>query len=421
MAVRESGPAGGRASSSTCRGIRSPASSATSASTRRSTSTNREVVDVQEHVVAVPRLQRVHEGQGPARRALHHQPHLRHLRRQPRRLLVLRAADGLRRQAAAAGRVDRQPRRGRRVHLRPHHLPGQPGVRGLLRADGARRRTRACWAKAEKTEAPRRRASTATARSRDIMRSYNPFTGETYREALHMSRDRARDDLPDGGAPRAPVDDLPGRRRARCRRRTLFTDYLVRLLRCLDFIKKAVAMNDDVFDFFYEALPGYEEVGRRRILLGCWGAFNNPDHVDYTLREHGRLGQRDVRHPGRGRRRRAGHDEPRRHQPRHPHPARQLLLRGLGERGDVRRAAIRSATRSTSATRGTRRRSPSRRSATSRAATTRWVMSPRWFDKRTGDHLALDTGGGALARLWATALANKVEHAVRERDRPQRA
>ena len=65
---------------------------------------------------------------------------------------------------------------------------------------------------------------------------------------------------------------------------TLLTDYLSRLLRCLDFIKKAVAMNDDVFDFFYEALPGYEEVGRRRILLGCWGAFNNPDHVDYTTR-----------------------------------------------------------------------------------------------------------------------------------------
>ncbi len=52
----------------------------------------------------------------------------------------------------------------------------------------------------------------------------------------------------------------------------------------MDFIKKAVAMNDDVFDFFYEALPGYEEVGRRRILLGCWGAFNNPDHVDYDYR-----------------------------------------------------------------------------------------------------------------------------------------
>ena len=36
-------------------------------------------------------------------------------------------------------------------------------------------------------------------------------------------------------------------------------------------------------------------------------------------------------------------------------------------------------------------------------------MSPRWYDQRTGDHLALDTGGGALARLWATALAGKVD------------
>ena len=36
-------------------------------------------------------------------------------------------------------------------------------------------------------------------------------------------------------------------------------------------------------------------------------------------------------------------------------------------------------------------------------------MSPRWYDKRTGDHLALDTGGGPIARLWATALAGLVD------------
>ena len=65
---------------------------------------------------------------------------------------------------------------------------------------------------------------------------------------------------------------------------TLMTDYMSRLLRCLDFIKKAVAMNDDVFDFFYEALPGYEEVGRRRILLGCWGAFQDPAVCDYDYK-----------------------------------------------------------------------------------------------------------------------------------------
>jgi hydrogenase large subunit len=37
-----------------------------------------------------------------------------------------------------------------------------------------------------------------------------------------------------------------------------------------------------------------------------------------------------------------------------------------------------------------------------------WVMSPRWYDPRSRDHLALDTGGGPLARLWSTALGGLV-------------
>src|SRR6185295_3979341 len=36
-----------------------------------------------------------------------------------------------------------------------------------------------------------------------------------------------------------------------------------------------------------------------------------------------------------------------------------------------------------------------------------WVMSPRWYDGQ--DHLALDTGGGPLARLWSTALSGLVD------------
>ena len=43
-------------------------------------------------------------------------------------------------------------------------------------------------------------------------------------------------------------------------------------------------LHDDLFDFFYDALPGYEKVGQRRILLGCWGSFNNPDVCDYTYK-----------------------------------------------------------------------------------------------------------------------------------------
>ena len=38
-----------------------------------------------------------------------------------------------------------------------------------------------------------------------------------------------------------------------------------------------------------------------------------------------------------------------------------------------------------------------------------WVMSPRWYHKESGDYLALDTGGGPIARFWATALAGLVD------------
>jgi len=38
-----------------------------------------------------------------------------------------------------------------------------------------------------------------------------------------------------------------------------------------------------------------------------------------------------------------------------------------------------------------------------------WVMSPRWYHHTTGEHLALDTGGGPIARLWTTALAGLVD------------
>ncbi|MGZ4782829.1 MAG: hypothetical protein ACXVYL_13140, partial [Oryzihumus sp.] len=48
--------------------------------------------------------------------------------------------------------------------------------------------------------------------------------------------------------------------------------------RYVEFMKKVVPMHDDLFDFFYEALPGYEQVGNRRILLGCWGSFQDPEY-----------------------------------------------------------------------------------------------------------------------------------------------
>ena len=125
---------------------------------------NREVVRVPQHVVGVPRLQHLHEGQGSARRALHHQPHLRHLRRQPRHVFGVRAEHGVRRAPAAPRRVDDQPRRGRRVHVRPQHLPGEPGRGRLLREDGPRDQPRRARAGQHAPKRPTP-ASTATARS----------------------------------------------------------------------------------------------------------------------------------------------------------------------------------------------------------------------------------------------------------------
>ena len=226
------------------------------------------------------------------------------------------------------------------------------------------------WEKAQETAAPGREHHGYETIA-DIMTSYNPFTGATYREALHMSRIGREMICLMEGRHVHPSTIYPGGV-GTVATPTLLTDYQIRLIRCLDFIKKAVAMNDDVFDFFYEALPGYEEVGRRRVLLELLGRVQQPRLLHLRLQDDGRLGQRDVRHPGHRRRRRARHHRPRRHQPRHPDPARLVLLQGLGagER-DVRARRTRSATRSTSATRGTRRRSRSRRSATSTAATTR--------------------------------------------------
>src|SRR6202161_1585346 len=117
----------------------------------------------------------------------------------------------------------------------------------------------------------------------DIMRALNPFTGAFYREALQVSRMTREmfclmegrhvhpSTLYPGGVGTVPTVQL-------------FTDYLVRLMKYVEFMKKVVPLHDDLFDFFYEALPGYEEVGRRRILLGCWGSFNNPNVCDYDYR-----------------------------------------------------------------------------------------------------------------------------------------
>src|SRR6202166_4806147 len=136
---------------------------------------------------------------------------------------------------------------------------------------------------ANKTEAPHARDHGYRTIG-DIMRAFNPFTGELYLEGLQVSRYTREKFCLMEGRHVHPSTLYPGGV-GTVATIQLFTDYLVRLMRYVEFMKKVVPLHDDLFDFFYDALPGYEEVGRRRVLLGCWGSFNNPAVCDYSYKK----------------------------------------------------------------------------------------------------------------------------------------
>ncbi len=261
-------------------------------------------------------------------------------------------------------------------------------------------------AKAEQTDAPH--ANIHGYRTiADIMRALNPFTGDYYREALNVSRYTREmfclmegrhvhpSTLYPGGVGTVPTVQL-------------FTDYLVRLMRYIEHMKKCVPLHDDLFDFVYQALPGYEEVGRRRILLGCWGSFQNPDVCDYDYKTMTKWGRAMYVTPGvvidgelvttdlvdinLNMRILLGHS----YYDDWQQTGEQFVKRDpLGNPVDMRHPWNQTTTPR-----------PQKRNFDDKYS---WVMCPRWLDKRTGDHLALDTGGGAIARLWATALAGLVD------------
>jgi hydrogenase large subunit len=240
----------------------------------------------------------------------------------------------------------------------------------------------------------------------DIMRALNPFTGAFYREALQMSRMTREmfclmegrhvhpSTLYPGGVGTVPTVQL-------------FTDYLVRLMKYVEFMKKVVPLHDDLFDFFYEALPGYEEVGRRRILLGCWGSFNDPDVCDYTYKNMNTWGKGMFVTPGvvvDGKA--VTHDLV-------DINLNIRILLGSSYYDDwqnsetfVTKDPLGNPVDKRHPWNQTTIPRPQKRDFDSKYT---WVMSPRWFDKRTGDYLALDTGGGPIARFWSTALAGIVD------------
>jgi hydrogenase large subunit len=181
----------------------------------------------------------------------------------------------------------------------------------------------------------------------------------------------------------------------------------VRLMKYVEFMKKVVPLHDDLFDFFYEALPGYEKVGQRRVLLGCWGSFNDPGVCDYTYQNmeewgramfvtpsvivDGKVVTNNLVDINLGIRILLGTSYYEDWQNEERFVAFDPLGNPVDQRHPWNQTTIPK---------------PQKRDFEGKYT---WVMSPRWYDARTGEHLALDTGGGPIARLWATALNNLVD------------
>ncbi|HEV3291750.1 MAG TPA: nickel-dependent hydrogenase large subunit, partial [Streptosporangiaceae bacterium] len=185
----------------------------------------------------------------------------------------------------------------------------------------------------------------------------------------------------------------------------LFTDYYIRLMRYVEFMKRVVPMHDDLFDFFYQALPGYEEVGRRRVLLGCWGAFQDPAVCNFEYKDmtkwgramgvtpgvvvDGKLVTNDLVDINLGIRILLGHSFYDDWDGQEMFVTRDPLGNPVDRRHPWNQHTIPR---------------PAKRDFDGKYS---WVMSPRWFDGE--NHLAADTGGGPIARLWATALGGLVD------------
>jgi hydrogenase large subunit len=261
------------------------------------------------------------------------------------------------------------------------------------------------WEKAQHKKAPN--ASKHGYRTiADIMTALNPFTGEFYRETLVVSRLTREMFCLMEGRHVHPSTLYPGGV-GTVATVQLFTDYLVRLMKYVEFMKKCVPLHDDLFDFWYEAMPGYEKVGQRRVLLGCWGAFNNPNVCDYRYESMSNWGRSMFVTPG------VVVDG-------------ELVTNDLVDINLGLRILLGSSyyddwqndetfVKTDPLGNHVDKRHPWNQTTTPRPqkrdfnGNYTWVMSPRWYDKRTGDHLPLDTGGGPIARLWSTALSGLVD------------
>ncbi len=240
----------------------------------------------------------------------------------------------------------------------------------------------------------------------DIMRSLNPFTGDFYLETLHVARYTREMYCLFGGRHTHPSTIMPGGVSADITHQTC-TDYYVRLMKYFDYCKRSVPMHDDLYDFWLEALPGYDMVGFRETNLVCWGAFDDPDYIDYDYKTMTEWGRKRCVTPGiaiNGELVTTDLVEI------------NLMIRILlgssyfeewaDQKAYVTEDPLGNPVSKDHPWNKTTLPRPQKRDFTDKYS---WVTSPRVYDKRTDTHVSCDTGGGPFARQWVTAKAGLVK------------
>ncbi len=115
----------------------------------------------------------------------------------------------------------------------------------------------------------------------DIMVDLNPLTGKLYLEALQMTRVAREAYVLIGGKYPHPQSVIPGGVSVTVTTTTINEVYL-RLQKFFDYSQKVVAIWNDVFDFFLEYDPRYEDSGVRPATMADTGVWDRPDVYDAT-------------------------------------------------------------------------------------------------------------------------------------------
>jgi hydrogenase large subunit len=239
------------------------------------------------------------------------------------------------------------------------------------------------WQRAEGTSAPRQ-ATHGFMRISEIMTALTLETGTLYREALQMSRLAREAYVLVGGKYPHPQTMVPSGISSTIDTSDLNLLFL-RLTKFPDYAQRVVAIWDDLVDFFLEANPRYGEAGTGPINFIDLGQWDDPLAYDATFQYAGEWGDRRFSTPGVIVN---GHlvttSLPEINQSVEEHVERSFYDGWPGDKHPRSKETLPH---------------PSEARLTGQYS---WSTAPRWNSN------PMETG--ASARLWITAMANKLPH-----------